>query len=135
MKSSQPIQTMEQKRARYALKCVEEFTRVDKEWQEGIVRCTNQLPALIHMNGLGQAMAFFKSKGQKEKGYADLYSIVGKWLCLESDGKVFANSGHGDVLAAITQGDMFEYMRAQGEAQALLEWIKKFAQAMLKQES
>ena len=52
-----------------------------------------------------------KSKGQKEKGYVDLYSIVGKWLCLEAEGKVLANNGNGDVLAAITQGDMFEYMR------------------------
>ena len=41
----------------------------------------------------------------------DLYSIVGKWLCLEAEGKVLANNGNGDVLAAITQGDMFEYMR------------------------
>lgn len=135
MKSGQTMQTMEQRRARYALRCIEELTRVDKEWREGVVRCANQLPALIHMNGLGQALAFFKSKGQKEKGYADLYGIVGKWLYLEAEGRVFANSGNGDVLAAITQADMFEYMRAQGEAQALLEWVKKFAQAMLKQES
>lgn len=134
MSAIKPLQTMEQKRARYALQCVESFTQLDKNWQEGIVRCANQLPALIHMNGLGQAMAFFKSKGPKEKGYLDLYAMVGKWLCTEADGKVFANSGNGDLLTAITHGSMHEYMRAQGEAQALLEWVKKIAKALLKQE-
>ena len=126
------MQTMEQKRARYALERINECTKLDKEWQEGICRCANQLPALIHMNGLGQALAFFKSKG-KDGGYAELYVMVGGWLCAEPDGKVFKTKDV-DVVTAITQASMQEYMRAQGEAQALLEWIKKFAMALLKHE-
>ena len=133
MKQSGPMQTMEQKRARYALARIEEFARLDKTWQEGICRCANQLPALIHMNGLGQALAFYKSKG-KDGGYAELYALIGRWLCTEADGKVFANAQGGDALGAITQASMQEYMRAQGEAQALLEWVKKFAMALLKHE-
>ena len=37
-----------------------------------------------------------------------------------------------DVLKAITQSDMHTYMAAQNEAQAVLEWLKKFAMALLK---
>ena len=89
------------------------------------------------MNGLGQAMAFYlsKSKGdkQKETAYRIIYDILGEWLCdKKSKGRVFDQDE--DLLKAITKSDMQHYMAAQNEAQALLEWLKKFAVALLKQD-
>ena len=38
------------------------------------------------------------------------------------------------MLTSITQSDMAHYMAAQNEALALLQWLKKFAVALLPKE-
>ena len=82
------------------------------------------------MNGLGQALAFYRMKGGS---HVDIYDIIGEWLCAAgSKGRIFDEAD--DVLAAITRSDMFRYMAAQNEALALLEWLKKFALALLEKE-
>jgi hypothetical protein len=59
--------------------------------------------------------------------------MVGAWLCdAGSKGRIFSESA--DVLSAITQSDMAHYMAAQNEGLALLQWLKKFAVALLPKE-
>ena len=58
-----------------------------------------------------------------------LYRMVSDWLCTDGSGRVF--EGETDALKAITTSDMTRYMAAQNEALALLEWLKKFALALL----
>lgn len=127
--SSASVQTMEQQRASFALKAVEGFQQLDKTRQAELRRYITQLPALIHMNGLGQALAFFRSKGQ-HSAHEEVYLCLGQWLCQEPDGRVF-DGKEPDLLKAITSTDLFNYMAAQNEALAVLEWLKKFAVALL----
>jgi len=122
--------TMDQQRAEFALKTIDAFSNRDESSQAELRRYLIQLPALIQMNGLGQALAFYRSKGMPSS-HGDIYSLLGKWLCEKPEGRIF-NIGETDVLRAITSADMFRYMAAQNEALALLEWLKKFASAMLK---
>ena len=131
-KPAAKLRSMEQLRAEFALKKIEEIARGDTERQIEVRRYLNNLPALIRMNGLGQALAFFRMKGEGSSHEA-IYRIVGTWLCQAgSEGRVFDEDP--DVLKAITQSDMHTYMAAQNEAQALLEWLKKFAMALLQKE-
>ena len=59
--------------------------------------------------------------------------MVSAWLCdASSKGRIFSESA--DVLTSITQSDMAHYMAAQNEALALLQWLKKFAVALLPKE-
>jgi len=81
-------------------------------------------PAMIHMNGLGQAAAFYKSKGGT---HARLYKLLSDWLC--RDDQPF--SGQTDLINAMSESDMQTYRLAQAEAQALMDWVKKFAKAYL----
>lgn len=120
--------TMDQLRAQYALKSVESFAQLSPVDQIELRRYIIQLPALIRMNGLGQALAFYRSKGD-QTNHLKVYGALSAWLCGDNAGKVFADER--DVLKAITQADMFAYMAAQNEALALFEWLKKFAEALL----
>ena len=121
------MQTMQQQRAAFAL-----------EWVQGAAQhnprefasYASALPAMIHMNGLGQAAAFYWSKtGDKRGGasYQHLYDLLSAWL--RKPDQPF--EGHDDLLAGITSVDMETYMLAQAEAQALMDWVKKFAKAFM----
>ena len=122
------LQTMEQRRAQYALREIEPLQKKDEKTQKELRGLLHSLPALIHMNGLGQALAFccMKDKGKKDSAHWLAYEMIGGWL--HQQGIL----GERDALRAIAAGDMPHYMAATTEAQALLQWLKKFATAYLK---
>ncbi len=75
--------TMQQQRAAYALKKVKNASEhLSLKEQKEYKSYASQLPAMIHMNGLGQAAAFFRSKG-KEDTHFELYKVLSEWLCKE----------------------------------------------------
>ena len=130
---SAPLRSMDQERAEFALKKIQSIVASpDETHKKEVRRYLNNLPALIRMNGLGQALAFFRMKGEGT-AHASIYLMVGAWLCdAGSKGRIFSESA--DVLSAITQSDMAHYMAAQNEGLALLQWLKKFAVALLPKE-
>lgn len=115
-------QTMQQQRAAYALQCVQDAVAHTnhKEYKS----YASQLPAMIHMNGLGQAAAFFRAKGGT---HLALYQVLSTWLCKEQQ----PYHGCNDLLEGITTKDMHHYRLAQAEAQMLMDWVKKFAKAYM----
>ena len=121
-------QTIQQRRAAFALEGVKQAasnSRVNKKEYKSYAA---SLPAMIHMNGLGQAAAFYLSKGGM---YKELYQLVSDWLT--KDGQPF--SKHGDLLEGITAEDMHRYRLAEAEALALMDWVKKFANAYMEEKS
>ena len=132
-KLSEPLRSMDQERAEFALTKIQAILGgPDTSQKVEVRRYLNNLPALIRMNGLGQALAFFRMKGEGT-AHDTIYRIVGVWLCdASSKGRIFSESA--DALSAITQSDMAHYMAAQNEALALLQWLKKFAVALLPKE-
>lgn len=132
MTTTPNVQTMDQQRAAFALQTIEDFLKQDKTRQTELRRYIIQIPALIHMNGLGQALAFYRMKG-RDSSHELIYQLLGKWLCQDKTGRVFDGT-EPDLLKAITSSDYRCYMAAQNEALALLEWLKKFATALLHKE-
>ena len=130
---SAPLRSMDQERAEFALTKIQAILGgPDTSHKVEVRRYLNNLPALIRMNGLGQALAFFRMKGEGTAHEA-IYRMVGAWLCdASSKGRIFSEST--DALSAITQSDMAHYMAAQNDALALLQWLKKFAVALLPKE-
>ncbi len=125
------MQTMQQKRAKYALEQVNKAIDEGVDQKEFKAYAAN-LPAMIHINGLGQAAAFFKSKGDTHE---TLYTILSKWLCGEINyASTQPYSACNDLLEGITEKDMHQYRVAQAEAQALMDWVKKFAKAFMDSE-
>ena len=120
--------TIQQELAKYALERVEGLGRVlNDESQKEFISYASGLPAMIHMNGLGQAMAFCKLKAKDRDSYNQLYLLVSDWLC--QPGQPYQDKDN--VLEGITQCDQAHYQLAQAEALVLMSWIKKFAKAFL----
>ncbi|KKM12002.1 CRISPR-associated protein Cmr5 [Clostridiales bacterium PH28_bin88] len=123
---------LQQLRAADALRRVKEMESQDDDQQEKYVSYVNGLPATILINGLGQAAATLLSaaKGIKSDPHYFLYRHLQLWLCREEKEAPYA--GAGDLMQAIVDGERGTYQRAQVEALAWLEWVKKFANAYLK---
>ena len=123
-------QTMQQQRAKYALEQVENARAAGID-QKKFKSYAAGFPAMIQMNGLGQAAAFFRCQGSGEKpeakAYKGLYDLLSGWLC--SENQPFGDED--DMLEGITKGDMNSYRKAQAEALLLLDWVKKFAKAYM----
>lgn len=126
--------SIQQKRAAYALTYVQQNVKagVDDDAQKRFKAYSNSLPAMIQMNGLGQALAFAyqKSNGSNEsekKGWELLFKLVAHWLLTEQ--KIWGHSQEKNILGALTKGTQEQYQLAQAEAQALLSWVKDFARA------
>lgn len=121
------MQSIEQRRAQYALEKIEPMQQRNEKRQKELRALLHSLPALIHMNGLGQTLAFccMKDKGSRNSAHWDAYSMIGDWL--HQQGIL----GEQDALHAIAACDIQHYMAATAEAQAMLQWLKKFATAYL----
>jgi CRISPR-associated protein Cmr5 len=133
-------QTIQQERAAFALEAVEVINKRIQKIAAGNDRdkikaseyksYASSFPAMIQMNGLGQAAAFFRSKGagndSKAHAYQALYDTLSSWL--SKPGQPYQGQ---DLLDGITRENMQTYMLAQAEALALLDWVKKFAKAYM----
>lgn len=120
-------QTMQQQRAKFALDSIlklSEQKQFDDNKRREFKSYIATLPAMIHRNGLGQAVAFYAAKGGT---HGDIYALLSNWLCQEQ--KLY--SPEKDLLHGITHNNMQRYRHAQIEAQALLQWLKRFANAYL----
>lgn len=126
-KNQDKIQSKDQQRAKHALEAIENLK--DKMEHSKVKSAVSGLPAMIHMNGLGHAFAFFLSDVKNFPEREKIVEIVFDWL--KKDGEVLKNYTNISALNAITQVDMTTYQIAQQEAQAYLLWLKKFARALL----
>jgi CRISPR-associated protein Cmr5 len=121
------MQTLQQLRAAHALAQVTKWKGAGKDSK--LKARASELPFMIHASGLGQAAAFFKSKGAKD-GYDKVFDALQSWLSQKQ--RPFA--GRVDLMQAITGADMRQYRMAQAEAMAYMEWVKQFAAAYLASE-
>lgn len=126
-----PIQAQQQVRAAFALKEVLSAldklkTKPTKQTREFKAHAS-AFPAMIQMNGLGQAAAFYLSKGDRHEM---LYGILSGWLT--SAGQPYDQ--HSDLLDGVTNSALPAYLVAQAEALALLDWVKKFANAYVRED-
>jgi CRISPR-associated protein Cmr5 len=119
------LRTLEQERAKHAWDCVQEVK--DKPFAGDYRTIAVKVPSLIVTNGLGQTLAFLKAKGKGEPGneHEVLYRHLADWV----GRKVNAD---GDLLSwLVNTATSQQYRLATMEALALLQWLKRFAEAEL----
>ena len=116
------MRTMAQKRAEFAL----ERVLAIKSDKDKFMKFANAAPSMILQNGFGQSMAFWLAKGTDK--HLDLFDMVAKWLHLNNFIKHYDKLGTTKDLAIMEQK---EYLAAQNETLAFLEWVKRFASAGL----
>ncbi|HDN26373.1 MAG TPA: type III-B CRISPR module-associated protein Cmr5 [Thioploca sp.] len=131
------MQTLQQQRAKFALNRVKEAAnQLDTKNKKEYKSYASALPFMIHANGLGQAAAFYRSKGEKDTHFL-LYKLLSDWLTgnVNIDGFNKENQpfyGHDDLLEGITNEKMPVYMTAQAEAMVFMNWVKRFADAFMR---
>jgi len=126
--------SLEQERAKHALEAVNSIR--GESWAGKFRSYVERLPAAIVMNGLGQAMAGELAAagragemGDDKKAHNKLYELVAGWIRTR---RIY--SAEENLMKAIVDGDQKQYVLAQAEALAYLEWLKKFSQAFLEKD-
>lgn len=119
------IQTIEQKRAQFALTWMKQQIAHPKESE--IKSWASQFPLMIHTNGIGQACAFFKSRKNVE-GARLLYSHLNDWLKGQFTDLYKGKTDLMDVIVACNQQ---QYRLLQAESLAYLQWVKQLSKAYL----
>jgi CRISPR-associated protein Cmr5 len=157
------MRTLEQERAKFAFNAVSEVKEDRLEVQKKYSSYVKSAPVVILSNGLPATLAFYLSKmkmkdgtdyitigkeiekyraGQENKferkvdrvAYAFLFHQISKWLAEE------ANFGRGltnrkDPLNFILkESDVLKTLQLTKEALSLLNWMKRFADAILEKE-
>lgn len=128
------MKTLEQLRAAHALGRVNALAGEPDELRKRYRAYVERLGPAIVMNGLGQAMATERAAAGARPGSDDerahemLYHNVQAWLCRPKNG---VYPGAADLLEALMGHDEPDYLRAQAEALAWLQWHKKFCRATL----
>ncbi len=121
------MRTLGQKRAEFALNSLQELPGT---LREDFKTFTAGLPALILQNGFGQALAFLKAKANGQDKHQHSFSIIVNWLVNRN---ILTPEDNNDVgyLEQISTMDQQEYLQAQKETLAMLEWLKRYANAEL----
>ena len=126
------MRTLGQKRAQYAL---DKVMGIRPELKVKFKTFSAGAPAMILQNGFGQALAFWASKQDSKPECGAMLDIIREWLCYDNDdihnSFVRRTQAHSEFFEAISRMDQSEYLAAQKETIALLEWVKRFANADL----
>ncbi len=117
------MRTIEQERANHAWQCVNEVK--DKPFAGDYRTIAVKTPSLILTNGLGQTLAFLRSKPDR-RHFVELYRHLNEWL------RRRLNIDNSDLLEwIVNSANSQQYRLATMEALALLQWLKRFAEAVL----
>jgi CRISPR-associated protein Cmr5 len=125
-------QTIEHQRASKAWELVnrvKQEARSSKEQKE-YNSWVKKAPVLILTNGLGQTVAFLKSKSDREKQL--LYEHLSAWLMGQISWSAQAQQ-KSDLIDRLIHESSTSYRRATLETLAFLNWLKRFADALLEE--
>ncbi|MBA4368354.1 MAG: type III-B CRISPR module-associated protein Cmr5 [Desulfobacterium sp.] len=117
------MRTLGQKRAEFALNKVADIPQDKKEKFKPF---SAGAPSMILQNGFGQALAFWIAKGKNE--HMTMFNIVKEWLCRNN---LTTGQNATEFIKNISQMEQTQYLTAQKETLALLEWVKRYANAGL----
>lgn len=116
------ITTLGQQRAKF---CLEQLENISCN-REDFKSFSAGLPAMILQNGFGQTLAFLVAKG-KDKHLAG-FTIITAWLVNQN---LISAGLPKDTLTQVSTMEQRNYLYAQRETLAMLEWLKRYANAEL----
>ncbi|SDZ03052.1 type III-B CRISPR module-associated protein Cmr5 [Tindallia californiensis] len=118
------IEQIENGRAAFAFQQIKSFiAKNDEKTQKEFKAYIKKMPSMIKVNGLGQTLAFYYSN-QKSKSYQGVYQIIEKYF----DEK----PKEQELVEWVVEMDSGEYRHVTTETLALLNWMRRFAEGMVK---
>lgn len=119
------IKKLEKGRAEFAYRCAKEGIEI-KEYRS----YARKIPTMILTNGLGQTLAFIRSKGKKEEAYKRLYEQITNYLKSENTTRIRMPDSENDLMRWVVSQDSLQYRYITQEVIAFLNWLKRFAEGM-----
>jgi CRISPR-associated protein Cmr5 len=150
--TEQPLsrrQTMEQRRGKQAWSNIDSIKEKSQRWgndtlQKEYRSRASGLNAMIQINGLGQTLGFLKAKSKEkdDKGrpqpnaYFYLLDHLTQWMRSISFDPAIPDTNDGGLLKWVTDvATSASYRRATTECLAFGTWLRRFAEAELKDHS
>ncbi len=135
MKDRTIIEAVENGRAAYAFEQVKEFVSgCNEDTKKEFRSYVKKMPTMIQVNGLGQALAFYYSKNN---AYAAIYRIIDQWVRQHSQVKQIFTTGNlkeeREFIGAVVKLGSKDYKHVTMETLALLNWLRRFADGMVKE--
>ncbi len=135
------LRSMDQERAKRAWDCIQEVKNNDTEVKKKYRSYVKNAPALIQINGLGNALAFYRSKIGKEetgesklspekKAYSILYNHINGWI--KGKRKEINDTLEWIIGQNTSSMDVFS---VTVEIMSFLGWLERFAEAELPEEN
>jgi CRISPR-associated protein Cmr5 len=123
-------QTKEQQRAKAAWADVQAVDRKSLDVKRKYRGLVLKLPVMVLTNGLGQTLAFLRSKGKGDTNdpHEIVYSHLQSWLFREIR---WADATQPTLIERIFNTTSETYRQATVEALAYLHWLRRFAEAVL----
>ncbi|NLG86289.1 MAG: type III-B CRISPR module-associated protein Cmr5 [Firmicutes bacterium] len=124
------MRTLEQDRALFAWEQIDKVRNQKKYSPAKVAMHLRRLPAMVLTNGLGQTLAFLlaDSENKKDKPSYVVYDMLAEWLITK---RHLYEGKKEELLYYLVKGDRTKYQQAQEEVWALLNWLKKCADAYL----
>ena len=123
---------LEQGRAAHAYRAAEEGSKIDKKKE--YKSYVKKMPMLVKVNGLGAAMAFAFAKGskngsaQKKDPWGLLYLQLEDWV---REKGILGTFEQNQFAQKLTDSSSDKYRSTTVEVLALLNWMKRFADALI----
>ena len=117
--------TLGQQRAAY---CLGKLDKISCK-REDFKPFSAGLPAMILQNGFGQTLAFLLAKGKTH--HTAGFEIISDWLIQRN---LLLPGSKLEILKQISSMEQVKYLQAQKETLAMLEWLKRYANAALFEE-
>ncbi|NJE31240.1 type III-B CRISPR module-associated protein Cmr5 [Thermococcus sp. 18S1] len=122
------MRSIEHERGAFAYSKISEVK--DKGWAGDYKGYVKRAPAMIMTNGLAQTLAFYRSK--QKPAYNALFNHINEWLKRREYLEGNCERNPSDILEWLVYcASDFEAYQATVEVLALLNWMRRFADAMI----
>jgi CRISPR-associated protein Cmr5 len=121
-------------RAQYAFEKIKTFVlKANNEEKKEFKSYIKKMPGFIQTNGLGQTVAFYYSNNSK-KPYKAILEILETWIKENLENVEPAYKGEQDFVEWVISLQSREYKILTMEIIALLNWMRRFVDGMVKEE-
>ena len=129
------MKTLEQERSNYAFESISEIK--GKDFEKDASSLIAKLGTLILTNGLGNTLAFLFSKAKNHHHHLEIIVIISNWLYkLEGRKEEIKKDNIQQKIDQIMKNfvhdvDVEKYMYYTDETLRLINWLRRFSDAML----
>jgi len=124
------ITKLEKGRAEFAYKCAVEAK--DKNYKSEYRSHVKKIPTMILSNGLGQTLAFIKSKSKEGNAYELIYKQLMDYMKSEHTSRINMPKEKNDLTEWVINVDSSTYRYITQEILAFLNWLRRFAEGLIK---